>query len=168
MKPTALALLLGTTLAAALAITGCDRSEASPQPVTPTLAREAGARTVTLTADDTMKFNTTQIYARPGEALAVTLTNRGAVPKTAMAHNWVLLASGVDLSAFASQSVTAAATDYIPASFASLVLASTKLLGPNETGIAEFKAPTTPGRYPFVCTFPGHLQAGMRGELIVE
>jgi uncharacterized cupredoxin-like copper-binding protein len=30
-----------------------------------------------------------------------------------------------------------------------------------------FTAPTTPGRYEFVCSFPGHYQVGMRGVLIV-
>jgi azurin len=30
-----------------------------------------------------------------------------------------------------------------------------------------FTAPKTPGRYPFLCTFPGHWRL-MRGELIVE
>jgi len=33
---------------------------------------------------------------------------------------------------------------------------------------ATFAAPAAPGRYPFICSFPGHAQVGMRGVLIVE
>jgi uncharacterized cupredoxin-like copper-binding protein len=29
-------------------------------------------------------------------------------------------------------------------------------------------AAVRPGVYPFVCTFPGHVQAGMRGTLVVK
>jgi uncharacterized cupredoxin-like copper-binding protein len=28
--------------------------------------------------------------------------------------------------------------------------------------------PKAPGSYPYVCTFPGHFQAGMRGTLEVK
>ena len=31
-----------------------------------------------------------------------------------------------------------------------------------------FTVPAKPGRYPFVCTFSGHFQAGMKGTLIVS
>ena len=115
-----------------------------------------------------MKFNITEIHAKPGEALAVTLTNEGTVPKFSMGHNWVLLAAGTDLNAFAGEAATAAATEYVPASFKDRVLAATKLLGPKESSTALFYAPTKPGRYPFLCAFPGHMQVGMKGELIVE
>ena len=47
------------------------------------------------------------------------------------------------------------------------IVAATKLLGPNERDTVTFTAPTTPGRYDFFCTFPGHYQVGMRGVLIV-
>ena len=31
-----------------------------------------------------------------------------------------------------------------------------------------FKAPAKPGTYPYICTFPGHFFAGMKGTLIVK
>ncbi|MBI5766279.1 MAG: hypothetical protein HZA93_00675 [Verrucomicrobia bacterium] len=48
------------------------------------------------------------------------------------------------------------------------VLATIGLLGPNETGEASFTAPTEPGEYPFLCSFPAHCQIGMKGVLVVK
>ena len=115
-----------------------------------------------------MKFNVTEIHAKPGEALAVTLTNEGTIPKFSMGHNWVLLTAGADLNSSKREPSTAAATEYVPASLANEVLASTKLLGPKQSDTVLFYAPKTPGRYPFLCAFPGHMQVGMKGDLIVE
>ena len=42
------------------------------------------------------------------------------------------------------------------------------LLGPRKSGEADFKAPTVPGDYPFLCTFPAHYQTGMKGTLTVK
>ena len=48
------------------------------------------------------------------------------------------------------------------------VLAMTGLAGPGETVQVTFKAPAKPGKYPFVCSFPGHYLSGMKGELTVK
>lgn len=172
-------ILVSSALVLVLGLAGCGQSDksadtasaASAAPVTAAASssvKPADGRAVAITANDTMKFNITEIHAKPGEALAVTLTNEGTVPKFSMGHNWVLLAAGTDLNAFASEAATAAATEYVPPSFKDRVLASTKLLGPKESDTALFYAPKTPGRYPFLCAFPGHMQVGMKGELIVE
>jgi azurin len=176
MKTTSRFVLVSVILAGLLA-GGCGRSEnpagtapatSRAAPATAAVDKPATGRAIAITANDTMKFNLTEIRAKPGEALAVTLTNEGSVPKFSMGHNWVLLAAGVDLNAFAADSTQAATTEYVPASFKDRVLASTKLLGPKESATALFYAPKQPGRYPFLCSFPGHFQVGMKGELIVE
>lgn len=46
------------------------------------------------------------------------------------------------------------------------VLFHTTLVDPGESYEIVFPAPTQPGRYPFVCTFPGHWRI-MQGVLIV-
>jgi azurin len=167
--------IFGIAALAALTLSGCgqgqkstDATTQSAAAVAPAAAKPATGRAIAITANDTMKFNIVEIRAKPGEALAVTLTNVGTVPKFSMGHNWVLLKEGTDLNAFAADSATAATTEYIPASFKNRVLASTKLLGPKESATALFYAPTKPGHYPFLCAFPGHMQVGMKGELIVE
>jgi azurin len=43
---------------------------------------------------------------------------------------------------------------YVPSS--PLVLKATRLVQRGESDRIEFTAPTTPGEYTFVCTFPGH------------
>jgi plastocyanin len=39
---------------------------------------------------------------------------------------------------------------------------------PGETRTVYFKASSTPGRYPFICTVRGHSDAGMNGIIVVE
>lgn len=115
-----------------------------------------------------MKFSVTRIEAAPGESLKVALHNKGTLPKEAMGHNWVLLTAGTDPLAFCQAAVAAKATDYIPASESSKVIVHTKLLGPKQMDEVAFKAPTTPGEYPFVCSFPAHAMSGMKGVLVVK
>jgi azurin len=172
-------LLLTAALAAALGLSGCGKSGATsavaaatnsaPSSASAPTAAPATGRAIEITANDTMKFSLTEIRAKPGEALAVTLKNQGTMPKFSMGHNWVLFAdAGIDLNAFTGDAAMAAKTDYVPASFKDRILTATKLLGPNESATAVFNAPSKPGRYPFICSFPGHFQVGMKGELIVE
>ncbi|MDA1068196.1 MAG: plastocyanin/azurin family copper-binding protein [Verrucomicrobia bacterium] len=47
------------------------------------------------------------------------------------------------------------------------IIHHTKLLGPDEAEVLRFNAPSTPGVYPYICTFPGHWIM-MKGEMIVE
>lgn len=131
-------------------------------------AAAKGVRTIELTGGDDMKFNLTKIEAKPGETLHVVLKSTGTIPKVAMAHNFVLLKLGSDVAAFVKASMMAAATDYVPQDLKAQVLAATKLAGPGETVEVTFKVPTKAGSYPYMCTFPGHVAAGMKGELVVQ
>jgi azurin len=63
-----------------------------------------------------------------------------------------------------SQSPAGLAQGYIPD--IPQVLYSTKLIDPGQTVSFQFKAPTDPGRYPYVCTFPAHWRV-MNGVLNV-
>lgn len=162
--------LLPPALLVAVALTAaCGRTDAPPAPAAaPTSAAPAtSGRTLELSADDTMKFSATQFTAAPGETLRLTLTNKGKIPKQAMAHNWVLLKpmSDVEVNAFGMKASTTP-PDYLPADRSS-VLVHTRMLGPGESDTIAFTAPATPGMYPFLCTFPGHF-ALMKGTLIVK
>ncbi len=126
------------------------------------------ARSIEITANDTMKFSVTEIRAKRGEALSVTLVNLGTTPKFSMGHNWVLLAPDTDVPQFLVAAAEAVTTEYVPAAQKARVLAATKLLGPSERNTVTFTAPDKPGRYEYLCSFPGHYQVGMRGVLIVE
>jgi len=99
----------------------------------------------------------------------VRLKGVGTMPKMAMSHNFVLLNAGADATAFANDSVMAAATAYIPAAKKAQVIAHTAtMVGGGETADVTFKAPTKPGAYTYLCSFPGHFLAGMKGTLTVK
>jgi azurin len=126
----------------------------------------AGARVIEITANDQMKFSLATMEAKAGEELKVVLTNAGTLPKEAMGHNWVLLKAGVDVTAFATASMTAKDTDYIAPAKKGDVIASIPVLGPKKTGEVTFKAPAA-GEYTFICSFPGHYML-MKGTLTVK
>ena len=128
----------------------------------------AAARTVEITGGDDMKYNLTSIDAKPGETLRVRLTSKGTLPKIAMAHNFVLLKLGAKQLDFANAAAMARETDFIPPAMKDQVLAATGLAGPGETVEVIIKVPAAPGSYPYLCTFPGHFAAGMRGTLNVK
>jgi azurin len=159
-----LRLLLASALIA-LVTSGCGPKDA---PATVAAAAPSGPRTIEITAGDTMKYSLNLIEAKPGEELTVVLTNIGAQPKEVMGHNWILLKAGTDAEAFDKAATLAKDTDYFPTALAGQVLAHIELLGPHKSGEVTFKAPTTPGDYPFLCSFPAHFQVGMKGVLTVK
>jgi len=152
------------TIAVSLVASGCGQKDASGGAA----QAPAGAREIDITAGDTMKYSITSIEAKPGEDLRVVLTNIGTQPKEVMGHNWVLLKAGADVAAFDAAALGAKDTGYIPAALSDEILAHIELLGPRKSGEVEFRAPTIPGDYNFLCTFPAHYQAGMRGVLTVK
>lgn len=151
-------------LAASLLLAGCGPKDSA---TTAAASAPAGAA-FEFTASDTMKFNLTRIEVKAGEDVKITLTNIGSMPKAAMAHNWVLLKKGADAKAYIDAAVTAQATDYLPAALADQVIAHTKLIGAKQSDEITFKAPTEPGEYVFLCTFPAHFMAGMQGVMVVK
>jgi len=160
-------------LASALVLAGCgkkDEAAASASTASaPSAAPAAPAvAIIELTANDSMKFNQTRFEVNAGQEVKLTLTNLGTVPKAAMGHNFILLKKGTDLKAFTDAAIMAAATDYVPASLADQVIAHTKLLGPKQSDEITFKAPTEPGEYPFICSFPAHFLSGMKGVIVVK
>ena len=161
-----------------LAVSACGQSgqsasgpvapSAGPTPAPAAVAPAAEGRKVEVTANDQMKFSRVEIRAKAGERLSVTLVNQGTTPKFSMGHNWVLLGLAANVETFLVAAAEAPTTEYVPAARRADVLATTKLLGPSERDTVTFAAPAAPGRYPFICSFPGHAQVGMRGVLIVE
>ncbi len=160
-------------LAGSVVLAGCgkknDSAAAAPASASPSPSADADAvASFDLNASDSMKFNLTRLEVKPGQEVKVTMTNMGNLPKAAMGHNWILLKKGVDPKAFADSAVTAAATDYIPASREGDIIAHTKLLGPKQSEEVTFKAPTEPGEYHYLCSFPAHFLSGMTGVLVVK
>ena len=111
-----------------------------------------------------LQFKQKELQAAAGEPLALKLLNPDVMP-----HNLVLVAPGkeeeVGMAAFKMlNDPKAAEKHYVPK--LDSVLAFTFVVPPGGTHVTHFRAPSKPGRYPYLCTFPGHWQA-MQGVLVV-
>lgn len=125
----------------------------------------ATARPIDIKVGPNLSFQPRRIEVSPGEPIQLTLENPDVVP-----HNWALAAPGSldrvgDLANRLVTDPAAAARHYIPAS--DDILAFTDIVSPQSRQTIHFRAPDTPGRYPFLCTFPGHWMV-MNGELVVD
>ncbi len=105
-------------------------------------------------------FDKTSLTVKASEKVKLTLKNTSG-----MQHNWVLVAPGT-ADKVAQDSITAGAAKGWLA-LGPNVLAHTKLVDPKKSDTIEFVAPSKPGDYPFVCTFPGHAMT-MKGILTVK
>jgi uncharacterized protein len=117
------------------------------------------------TVPNVMRFAPQELHAVAGRPLRLVLENPDL-----MAHNLVLCApgSGDEIGALADLMATmpdGMSKQYIPAS--PKVLGAIGLLDPDANGTLTLARPLTPGRYPYLCTFPGHWRI-MQGVLIVE
>lgn len=128
----------------------------------------AAPRVIKITGTDNMQYDVKTIEAKPGEKLKVVLTAISTMSKEQMAHNFVLLAKGTNADMFVMEASMAKDKGYIPDSGKKSILAMTGLAGKGETVEVTFDAPKEPGEYLYLCTFPGHYLAGMKGKLIVK
>ena len=125
-------------------------------------------RTIDIVGTDDMKYSLTTITAQPGEQIRIRLTSKGVIPKVAMAHNVVVVELGTDIDTMLKEGAPYRDNDFIPPSWMKHVVAKTAFAGPGERVQVTFTVPDQPGDYPFLCTFAGHYQAGMKGTLIVK
>lgn len=166
-----LPILTTICIASALGLSACgDSSAPSSTSGTNTTTKSASSnevRKVSITGNDQLQYNLKEIKAKAGEKLQIELKNIGKMPKQTMAHNWVLLKQMDDseVNAFGMAAATKP-PEYLPDD-TSAVLYHTRMLGPNESDIITITVPKEVGKYPFLCTFPGH-SVMMKGHLIVE
>ena len=118
-----------------------------------------------LEAGKNLTFVTPTVRVKAGEALRLTFTNPDVVP-----HNWVLvkpraLKSVGEMANRLIADPEAVARNYVPK--ADAVLVYTDVVPPHSSTAIHFRAPAERGRYPFLCTFPGHWMV-MNGQMIVE
>lgn len=132
---------------------------------------EADARGQTefrMTVDDSMRYPVRRLTVAAGQQLTLRLVHAGSMSLEQMGHNWVLLAPDLSVESFIAEASGAVDTGYIPEGWEEGILAQTDLIGGGGTSAVTFTAPETPGEYPYVCTFPGHFFAGMKGVLVVK
>jgi azurin len=99
---------------------------------------------------DLLAFTTDSLSAEAGSDVVVTFNNSSGVNS----HNWALVEAGTKDDVATAGLAAGQDNNWLP-SGDSRLLGATVLLGPGESGQAEFTAPAA-GDYQFVCTFPGH------------
>lgn len=114
---------------------------------------------------EAMKYDVTTFNVKAGQAVEIIFTNPDA-----MQHNIVFVQAGaMERVGIAADKMMmddkGAEKNYVPA--LPDVLFASPLVNPDQTFKLNFKAPSKPGEYPFVCTFPGHWRL-MNGVMIVE
>jgi len=152
---------------AAVMSTAVAESAAYENPTQPSKTnRSAGSITINLNVvEHEMKFDKESISVKAGQEVTLHFENQDF-----MQHNFLLLKRGslekVGKAADAlARDPKGADQHYIPKM--DEVIIATKLVNPQGKETLVFNAPSEPGRYPFVCTVPGHWRL-MNGVLIVE
>jgi putative heme-binding domain-containing protein len=111
-----------------------------------------------------LRYDKSLLVVEAGKPVAIILENEDAMP-----HNLAILAPGaLEEIGLAAEKMPlepdAQGRMYVPAS--PKVLYATKLVAPGQKTKLAFTAPSEPGEYPYVCTFPGHWRR-MTGILAV-
>jgi len=121
----------------------------------PTGGGDADSLTASADPSGALKFQQTTMQAPAGGEFTVNFANTSPLP-----HNWVLVEPDqADAVAQAAQ-----ATGGDPTGIAGVIAGGKPISGSSETVKVP---PQQPGTYPYICTVPGHYQAGMKGELTV-
>ena len=106
------------------------------------------------TVQNEMKYDITEFVVAAGKEVELVLDNVDF-----MQHNLVIVKPGTKEKVGAAADKLAAdpngaTQNYVPKM--PEVLFATELVNPEQKIILRFKAPTEPGEYPYICTFPGH------------
>ena len=140
-----------------IGLTACGGADAEPE--------SDAVSSITMTpVGNKMEFEQTEFTVKAGTE--ITLKFENTATSAAMEHNVVLLTDNADatINRVGQAAMSAAANAYVPEDDG--VLAATDLAKPGETVTLTFTAPSEPGEYAYICTFPGHY-AMMQGTMRV-
>ncbi len=122
-----------------------------------TATQKGGASSTVIhikTIQNEMKFDISEFVVEAGKQVELVFENNDF-----MQHNLLIIQQGSKEKVGAAADKLAmdpkgAETNYIPEM--TEVLFFTPLINPDDSFSLKFTAPTSPGNYPFICTFPGH------------
>lgn len=119
-----------------------------------------------LCVPEMIEFSKKTFKVKAGQAVKLTLRNPDAT-----AHNLLLLERGASIEEIGlAANEMAKSPEGVKKHFRpddKRILHATRLVAPKGEETLRFMAPKVPGKYPYVCTFPGHW-ALMNGVMIVE
>jgi len=127
--------------------------------------RELVVRVVRIkTVHEEMRYDTPYFAVEAGRPVQLVLQNEDLMP-----HNLVITRPGklrevAALAAGLPPTIDRQGRQYVPKS--KDVLWSTRMTAPHTQDVLTFTAPTEPGEYPYVCTFPNHWMR-MNGVMVV-
>ena len=145
--------------------TGCGGGDGSSSADAADTASSSAVTEITLQpVGNQMEYKQTEFTVPAGEEITVTFENTATSP--AMEHNVVVLTSNEDavVDRVGQAAMGAGDSEYVPDDEA--VLAATDMAAPGETVSVTFTAPSEPGTYRYICTFPGHYTV-MQGTMTV-
>ncbi len=108
------------------------------------------------------------ITVKPNQKVKVILHNYSHFVPALMSHNFVLLKKNADPRHIAAKSRLAKSNGYISPEVEDQIIAHTGIVSGGQADSVTFTTPATPGKYEFICTFPGHFSAGMFAMMIVK
>ena len=114
------------------------------------------------TVPERMMYDVKQLVVKPGKKIKLTFANPDFMP-----HNILLVKPGkADEIGERAMALGARGfeVNFLPES--PDILWSSKLIDHGKEQVIEFTAPSVPGAYPYICSFPGH-HLIMRGVLLV-
>lgn len=117
------------------------------------------------TIPERMLFTVDKFTVKAGQPIRLLFTNPDATQ-----HNWVLIQPGTNESVGMAANEMAKDPSGVEKQFIPEhpgIIQYTNLLEVDGAQVLRFYAPTTPGLYPYICTFPGHWFM-MKGEMVVE
>ncbi len=132
--------------------------------------RQSDLKVVKIAAiPERMLFSVKNFRAIPGQPVKLVFTNPDATD-----HNLVVIKPGALAEVGMAANEMAkdprnANSDFVPPEKRSLILHASPMIGPSRAALVHvlrFEAPTEPGIYPYVCTFPGHWVV-MNGVMVV-
>lgn len=107
-----------------------------------------------------MVFSKDKLAVKAGAKVSLTFKNNAS---KSMMHNFVLVKPGKAQGVIDAS--VAAGPDKGWVADSADIIAKGKLIDGGESETIEFTAPSEPGEYPYICTFPGH--ATMKGVMKV-
>lgn len=116
-----------------------------------------------------MLYTLDQFHVQPNQPVKLVFTNPDATD-----HNLLIVRDGAleEVGMAANEMAKDprnANSDFIPKNKRSLIIQAAPMIGPTRKSrvhVLRFSAPSAPGVYPYVCTFPGHWVI-MRGNMVV-
>ena len=112
---------------------------------------------------DTMTYDKAELTVPAKSEVHLVMKNNSKLD--VLPHNWVLVHEKTEAKVAAEGLARGKENNFLPEA-SDDVLASTPLALPGKTSEVTFTAPKYPGKYPYICTVPGHYVM-MKGVLNV-